>query len=68
MRESWGKADLPQFAVREGNGHQRTAMFRTMRSRNHDVVLVGCTINLDYWEFGMGREWVGLRKGRSVYE
>jgi hypothetical protein len=47
-------------------------LFRTMRSRDHDVVVVRRTINLDYWEFGMGREWggngEGLRKGRSVYE
>jgi hypothetical protein len=34
-------------------------MFRTMRSRDHDVVLVRCTINLGCWEFGMGRGWKG---------
>jgi hypothetical protein len=33
----------------------------TMRSRDHDVVLVRRTIDLGCWEFGMGR-------GRSVYE
>jgi hypothetical protein len=27
-----------------------------MRSRDHDVVLVGCTIDLRCWEFGMGRD------------
>jgi hypothetical protein len=43
-------------------------VFRTMRSRDHDVVVVRRTINLGYWEFGMGREWEGLRKGRLVYE
>ncbi len=38
-------------------------MFRTMRSQDHDVVLVGRTIKtgeaLRGWEFGMGREWGG---------
>ncbi len=34
-----------------------------MRSRDHDVVVVGRTINLDYWKFGMGREWGGVEKG-----
>jgi hypothetical protein len=34
-----------------------------MRSRDHDVVLVRCTINLGYWEFGMGREWGGVEEG-----
>jgi hypothetical protein len=38
-------------------------LFRTMRSRGHDVVLVRRTINLGYWEFGMGREWGGVEKG-----
>jgi hypothetical protein len=28
-----------------------------MRSRDHDVVLVGRTIDLRCWEFGMGRGW-----------
>jgi hypothetical protein len=34
-----------------------------MRSRDHDVVVVGRKINLGYWEFGMGREWGGVGKG-----
>ncbi len=38
-------------------------LFRTMRSRDHDVVLVRRTINLGYWEFGTGREWGGAEKG-----
>jgi hypothetical protein len=38
-------------------------LFRTMRSRDHDVFLVRCTINLGYWEFGVGREWGGVEKG-----
>jgi hypothetical protein len=38
-------------------------LFRTMRSRDHDVVVVRRTINLGYWEFGMGREWRGVEKG-----
>jgi hypothetical protein len=33
-----------------------------MRSRDHDVVVVRRTINLGYWEFGMGREWGGVEK------
>jgi hypothetical protein len=39
-----------------------------MRTRDHDVVVVKRIIDLGYWEFGMGREWGGVRKGRSVYE
>jgi hypothetical protein len=31
-------------------------MFRTMRSRDHDVVVARRTINLGYWEFGMGKD------------
>jgi hypothetical protein len=38
-------------------------LFRTMRSRDQDVVVVRRTINLGYWEFGMGREWGGVEKG-----
>jgi hypothetical protein len=38
-------------------------LFRTMRSRDHDVVLVGRTIDLRCWEFGMGRGWGGDGKG-----
>jgi hypothetical protein len=34
-----------------------------MRSRDHDVVLVGRTIDLRCWEFGMGRELGGDEKG-----
>jgi hypothetical protein len=34
-----------------------------MRSRDHYVVIVRRTINLGYWEFGMGREWGGVKKG-----
>ncbi len=41
----------------------RYVLFRTMRSRDHDVVLVGCTINLGCWEFGMRKEWGGDGKG-----
>jgi hypothetical protein len=35
-----------------------------MRSRDHDVVVVGRTIDLRCWEFGMGREWGGDGKGK----
>jgi hypothetical protein len=38
-----------------GDDDVARGVFRTMGSRNHDVVVVGHTINLDYWEFGMGR-------------
>jgi hypothetical protein len=38
-------------------------LFRTLRSRDNDVVIVGRKINLGYWEFGMGREWGGVEKG-----
>jgi hypothetical protein len=41
----------------------RTLLFRTLRSRDHDVAVVGRKINLGYWEFGMGREWGGVEKG-----
>ncbi len=37
--------------------------FWTMRSRDHDVVVVRRTISLGYWEFGMRREWGGVEKG-----
>jgi hypothetical protein len=39
------------------------SLFRIMRSRDHDVVLVRRTIDLVYWEFGMGRDGEGVRKG-----
>jgi hypothetical protein len=38
-------------------------LFRTVRSRDHDVVVAKHIINLGYWEFGMGREWGGVEKG-----
>ncbi len=38
-------------------------LFRTMRSRDHDVIVVRRTINLGYWDFEMGREWGGVEKG-----
>jgi hypothetical protein len=38
-------------------------VFRTMRSRDHNVVVVRRTINLGDWEFGMGRGWEGVEKG-----
>jgi hypothetical protein len=34
-----------------------------MRSRDHNVVLVGRTIDLGCWEFGMGRGWGGNGEG-----
>ncbi len=43
-------------------------VFRTMRSRDHDVIVVRRTINLGYWEFGMVREWGGVKKGEASYE
>ncbi len=41
----------------------RNQLFRTMRSRVHEVVVVRRTINLGCWEFGMGRERGGVKKG-----
>jgi hypothetical protein len=38
-------------------------VFWTMRSRDHDVIVVRRTINLGYWEFGMGRDWGEVEKG-----
>jgi hypothetical protein len=38
-------------------------LFRTMRSRDRNVIVVRRTINLGSWEFGMGREWGGVEKG-----
>jgi fatty acid desaturase len=38
-------------------------VFRTMGSRDHDVVLVRRRIYLGYWEFGMGRGWGGGEEG-----
>jgi hypothetical protein len=38
-----------------GLQHLIYILFRSMRSRDHDVVIVRRTINLGYWEFGMGR-------------
>jgi hypothetical protein len=35
-------------------------LFWTMRSRDHDVVLVRRKIDLRCWEFGMGRGWEGV--------
>jgi hypothetical protein len=43
-------------------------VFRTLRSQSRDVVLVWHTIDLGCWEFGVGRNWGGLRKGMSVHE
>jgi hypothetical protein len=43
-------------------------VFRTMRSRDYDVVVVRRTINLGTGNLGWGGNGEGLRKGRSVYE
>jgi hypothetical protein len=43
-------------------------VFQSVRSRDRNVVLVKRTIDLRCWEFGMGGDGEGLRKGRSVYE
>jgi hypothetical protein len=40
-----------------------TLLFRTMRSRDRDVVLVRRTIYLGCWEFGIGREGGGDGEG-----
>jgi hypothetical protein len=39
--------------------YSQTSLFRAIRSRDHDVVLVRRTIDLRCWEFGMGRGWEG---------
>jgi hypothetical protein len=53
-------------------GLVRLVLFRTTRNRDHDVVLLRSTIDLRWWDFGMGREWggdgEGMGRGRSVYE
>jgi hypothetical protein len=38
-------------------------VFRTIRSRDHDVILVKRTVDLGCWEFGMGKGWGGDEKG-----
>jgi hypothetical protein len=43
-------------------------VFRTMRSRDHDVVLVRRTVDLRCWEFGMEGNGEGMGRGRSVYK
>ncbi len=43
-------------------------LFWTMRSRDHEVVVVRRTINLGTVNLEWGRNGEGLRKGRSVYE
>jgi hypothetical protein len=47
--------------------HSRTVDVPDKRSRIREVIVVGC-YQPGFWEFGVGREWGGLRKGRSVYE
>jgi hypothetical protein len=59
--------ELPVYILQgSADKHQAggsTVLFRTMRSRDRNVVVVKRTINLGYWEFGMGREWGGVEKG-----
>jgi hypothetical protein len=43
-------------------------LFRTMRSWDHDVVLVRRTINLGCWELEWGGNGEGVERGRSVYK
>jgi hypothetical protein len=43
-------------------------VFQTMRSWDHDVVVVRRTINLGTGNLEWGGNGDGLRKGRSVYE
>jgi hypothetical protein len=45
----------------------KTVTVPDKRSRIHEVVVVR-RYQPGFWEFGVGREWGGLRKGRSVYE
>jgi hypothetical protein len=43
-------------------------LLRTMRSRDHEVVVVRRTINLGTGNLEWGGNGEGLRKGRSVHE
>jgi hypothetical protein len=49
-------------------GKMRETVFRTKRSRDHDVVVVRRTINLGTGNLERGGNGEGLGKGRSVYE
>jgi hypothetical protein len=55
---------MNSVAVAHSNvGYVDLLVFRTMRSRDHDVLLVRRTIDLGCWEVGMGREWGGDGEG-----
>ncbi len=43
-------------------------MFRTMRSRDRDVVLVRRAIDLGCWEFGKGRDGEGEVSSRVTWD
>jgi hypothetical protein len=45
-----------------------TILVPDMRSRDHEVVVVGRTINLGTGNLEQGGNGEGLRKGRSIYE
>ncbi len=56
-----GKCGSRNFSTSDDD--MAKGVFQTMRSRDHDVILVRRTIDLRCWEFGMGREWGGDGKG-----
>ncbi len=61
MPQAGGECESRDFCTSDDDIAR--GVFRTMRSRDHDVVLVRHTIDLKCWEFGMGREWGGDGKG-----
>jgi hypothetical protein len=40
-----------------------TVLFRTKRSRNHNIILVQRRVDLGWWEFGIGWGWGRDEKG-----
>jgi hypothetical protein len=63
LEACWDYAVRISYVIREIARMSPLVLFRAMRSQVHEVVVVRRTINLGYWEFGMGREWGGVKKG-----
>ncbi len=53
----------PRVPQPQKNRPRLSHLFRTLWSRSRNVVLVGRTIDLGCWEFGMGRDWGGFEEG-----
>ncbi len=66
--KDWGEYLYMTECINSNLLYEGMVMFRTMRSRDRNVVLVKRTIDLRCWEFGVGGDGEGIRKGRSVYE